>query len=218
MTRKPPRKTILITAGPTIEPLDPVRFLSNHSTGRMGFELARQAKRKRYKVILISGPTALVPPKGIRFVRIKDARQMKKEVLRFFKRADCVIMTAAVSDFRPAAVSKQKIKKASKDTVYLKLKRNPDILAALGRKKGRRILVGFSLETNNPIENAREKLKSKNLDIIVINQAAKGLDPFGRGAKDVAIVDKNGKMSVLKGRSKRSIARLIIENIEDYRM
>jgi len=210
----PSEKTILITAGPTVEPLDPVRFLSNYSTGEMGFELARAAKKRNYRVVLISGPTPLAPPAGVRFIRVKRALDMKREVFKAFRNADCVVMAAAVSDFRPVLASKRKIKKSSRKIVYLKLKRNPDILAAMGRKKGDHLLVGFSLETDKPIEHAKKKLKSKNLDMIVVSKAGKGLDPFGPGAKDVVIIDRSGKIKPVKGASKNRIARLVLDHIE----
>jgi phosphopantothenoylcysteine decarboxylase/phosphopantothenate--cysteine ligase len=212
-----PKKTILITAGPTIELIDPIRYLSNYSTGRMGFELAKAAKKRNYRVILISGPTPLTIPKGVRFISIKTALDMKKEVFKFFKHADCVIMAAAVSDFRPASFSVKKIKKLSKKTFSLKLKRNPDILASLGKKKDGRILVGYSLETARPIENAKKKLKLKNLDIIVVNRIGKKLNPFGLGAKDIAIIDRKGNIQKLSGVPKTKIASYLLDKIESIK-
>lgn len=209
-----PKKTILITAGPTIEFIDPIRYLSNYSTGRMGFELAKVAKKRNYKVILISGPTPLPIPKGVRFISIKTALDMRKEVFKFFKYTDCVVMAAAVSDFRPASFSEKKIKKLSKKTFSLKLKRNPDILASLGKKKDGRILVGYSLEAERPIENAKKKLKLKNLDIIVVNRIGKRLNPFGLGAKDIAIIDRKGNIQKLSGVSKAKIASYLLDRIE----
>lgn len=210
------KKTILITAGPTIEPIDPVRYLSNYSTARMGFELARAAKKRNYRVILISGPTALTPPKGVRYILIKTALEMRRETFKFFKRADGVVMTAAVSDFRPAAVRKSKIKKLSRQTLSLKLKRNPDILAGLARIKGKRVLIGCSLETERPVENARKKLKSKRLDMIVVNKIGNKSNPFGPGAKDIAIIDRKGSIKTLRGASKAKIARLLLNRMEEY--
>lgn len=212
-----PKKTILITAGPTIEPIDPIRYLSNYSTGIMGFELARAAKRRNYEVILISGPTSLTAPTGVRFVPIKTALDMRKEVLKFFKYADCVVMAAAVSDFRPALTAKRKIKKLSTKTFSLKLKRNPDILAELGKRKDKRILVGYSLETGRPLKNAMGKLISKNLDIIVVNKMGKGSNPFGLGAKEIAIIDSKGDIRPLKSASKAKIASFLLDRIENYR-
>ena len=214
---KPSKKTILITAGPTIEPIDPIRYLSNYSTGRMGFELAGAAKKRNYKVILISGPTLLTVPDGVRFISIKTALDMKREVFRFFKRADCVVMTAAISDFRPVSVSKKKIKKISKKRFSLELKRNPDILSELARVKNRQILVGYSLETDRPIRNAKSKLKSKTLDMIVANNLGKKTNPFGPGAKDIAIIDRTGRIKRLEKASKAKIASLLLDMIEGYK-
>jgi len=213
MPKKRHSKNILITAGPTIEPLDPVRFLSNHSTGEMGFELARAAKRKNHHVILISGPTRLTSPRGIRFVRVNRALEMQRAVFRFFGRADCVIMAAAVADFRPASVSNTKIKKKG-GSLSVRLKRNPDILSALGEKKGKRVLIGFSLDTKGLLDSAKNKLKSKNLDIIVANKAGNDLDPFGSGSKDVFIIHKNGRVKAIKKASKRKIAGVILRLAE----
>ncbi len=214
MPEPSPRKTILITAGPTIEPIDPIRYLSNYSTGRMGYELAKAAKGKGHKVILISGPTGLSAPKGVRFIPVKTAVDMKRATFRFFKGADCAVMTAAVSDFRPVSFCKSKIKKVSKKALSLKLKRNPDILSGLARIKGKRILVGYSLETDRPIENAKKKLSSKKLDIIVVNRTGKGSDPFGPGAKDIAIIDRKGRINKLKGASKARIAYILLDKLQ----
>jgi len=207
-------KRFLITAGPTIEPIDPVRYISNYSTGSMGYELAKAAKRKGHRVILVSGPSPLNPPEGVRFIPVVTALDMKREVFRFFKSADCLIMAAAVSDFRPAVFSKKKLKKHRSRNRQLELKRNPDILAGLGRRKGGRILVGYSLETENPLKNAGKKLRSKNLDFIAVNKASKGSNPFGRGEKDVSIIERRGGITRIKKASKQKIARLFIDLIE----
>ena len=214
MPEPSPRKTILITAGPTIEPIDPIRYLSNYSTGRMGYELAKAAERKGHKVILISGPTGLLVPKGVRFIPVKTAVDMKRAVFRFFKGADCAVMAAAVSDFRPVSFRKSKIKKLSKKALSLKLKRNPDILSRLAKIKGKRILVGYSLETDRPIENAKKKLRSKKLDIIVVNKVGKGRDPCGPGAKDIAIIDREGRIKKLRGASKARIAHILLDKLQ----
>lgn len=214
MPEPSPRKTILITAGPTIEPIDPIRYLSNYSTGRMGYELAKAAERKGHKVILISGPAAFSAPRGVRFIPVKTAVDMKRAVFKFFKHADCAVMAAAVSDFRPASFRKSKIKKLSKETFSLRLKRNPDILSGLAKIKGKRILVGYSLETDRPIENAKKKLSLKKLDIIVVNKVGKGRDPFGSGAKDIAIISREGCTKKLRGASKNRIAHILLDKLE----
>ncbi len=214
MTKPSRKKTILITAGPTVEPIDPVRYLSNYSTGRMGYELAEAAKKRDHRVILISGPTSLKAPKGVQFVPVKTALDMRREAFKFLRGADCVIMAAAVSDFRPASFRKSKIKKFSKETLSLKLKRNPDILSELARIKGRRILAGYSLETDKPIKNAEKKAKSKSLDLIVVNRAGKKFHPFGPGAKNIAIIDRKGGIKRLKSASKARIANILLDKLE----
>lgn len=211
---KPSKKTILITAGPTKEPLDPVRYLSNYSTGEMGYEVAKAAKNEGHRVILVSGPTLLKPPKGVRFIPVKTAVEMKKAVFKFFKGADCAIMAAAVSDFRPASFSEKKIKKTSKKTLSLRLKRNPDILSALASVKGRRILVGYSLETDNPLKNAKKKLEAKNLDLIVVNKAGGGCNPFGPGTKEIAIISRKGDIKRARGASKAKIAHILLDKLK----
>lgn len=169
--KKLKRKTVLITAGPTREYIDPVRFISNASSGKMGYALAEEARKLGARVILVSGPTDLKPPKGIRFIPVISAFQMKKQVDKVFPKADYVISTAAVSDYRPAKKSKKKIKKTSK-YLNLKLIQNPDILESLGRKKTKQKLIGFALETGNIIKEARKKLKQKNLDLIIANSVS----------------------------------------------
>ena len=217
MSKLPKKKTILITAGPTIEPLDPVRYISNYSTGMMCFELARAARDRGHEVILISGPAALARPKGVRFIPVKSALDMKREVFRFFRRADWAVMTAAISDFRPASFRKSKMKKFKRASFSLKLKRNPDILSELAKLKGERILVGYSLETESLLNNAKKKLKAKGLDIVVANKSGKDLTPFGSGKKDIAIIDNRGGIRRLRGASKSKIAQALINKIEEYK-
>ena len=159
---------ILITAGPTREYIDSIRFLSNASTGKMGFECAKAAVRIGHKVTLISGPTNLPDPKGAKTVRVVSALDMLREVKKVYPKTDAVIATAAVSDYRPAKRVRGKRKKGEK-TVSLELALNPDILKTLGKKKGKRTLVGFALEVQNARENALKKYREKNLDWIVLN-------------------------------------------------
>jgi len=160
-------KRVLITCGATREYLDPVRFISNESSGEMGFALARVAKRMGAKVKVIAGFTTAKEPPEIDIIRVRTTEEMRKEVFKLFPWADIVIMNAAVSDFRPKAFSREKIKK--KEELILELERNPDILEELGRIKGNKYLVGFALESENILEYAREKLKRKNLDMVVAN-------------------------------------------------
>ena len=206
---------ILITAGPTIEPIDPVRFISNRSTGVMGFAIAEAAGKRGHKVILISGPTRLAPPRGVKFFPVETARQMQEQVLKNFPKAGVVIMAAAVSDYRPAVVAAQKIKKGP-PAINLKLVKNPDILEALARQKKDKIVVGFSLETENLYKGTLAKLKKKNLDLIVANQLTKRQDIFGNKKMNVLILDKKGNKKQLWNVEKTKVAKEIILRVENY--
>ena len=161
-------KKIVVTAGPTREYLDPVRFISNRSSGKMGFAVAEAACRRGAEVILISGPTAVPPPIGIACHYVDSAMEMREALLKVFNQADIVIMTAAVADYRAQTVSPDKIKKKS-DQLTVELVKNPDIAQELGRRKTHQILVGFAAETSNLLNHARQKLVDKNLDLIVAN-------------------------------------------------
>ncbi|MCJ7508438.1 MAG: bifunctional phosphopantothenoylcysteine decarboxylase/phosphopantothenate--cysteine ligase CoaBC [candidate division Zixibacteria bacterium] len=161
-------KRILITAGPTQEPIDKVRFLSNRSSGKMGYALALEAKKRGAKAILISGPTGIDKPQGIDFYQVKTAQEMHSQVKFHLKKADVLIMAAAVSDFVPKIVQSQKIKREEKK-ISLELEPTADILKEIGKNKKDKLLVGFALETENEVENAKRKLKEKNLDLIVVN-------------------------------------------------
>ena len=211
MKSKPNRA--LVTAGPTRERIDPVRFISNFSTGRMGYEIARAAKKKGYKVTLVSGPTNLVPPKGVDFVPVEDARQMSKEVSSRLKKTDCLFMTSAVSDWRPALRHTMKIKRAGK-VKSLRLVKNPDILYNAGRQKGERVLVGFALESQDLEKSARKKLKKKKLDIIAANKISKSGVPFGNGLTDVLVVTRTNKNKWLKRVTKKTVANYLINTAE----
>ena len=169
-------KRLLVTAGPTREMLDPVRFLSNVSTGEMGYQIAKAAKQKKYQVTLISGPTALPQPKGVRFVSVVSTKDMERAVKRYFPKSDALIMTAAVCDYTPAKPSKQKIKRIQKKTVLFK--RTNDILKSISSGKGKRIVMGFCLETEDLEKNAIRKLREKDLDYIAANAYNKSQNPF----------------------------------------
>jgi len=211
---KKSRFSILITAGPTREHLDPIRFLSNPSTGKMGFELARAAIKKKHKVVLVSGPTYLSPPAGIKFVPIVSGLEMKKAVEKYFPRCDCLIMAAAVSDYCPKRVFHKKIKKTSL-LQTVELKPVSDILLAAGKQKGGRILVGFALETENLLKNALKKLKTKNLDIIVANRLSPKTSPFGDKPTSVIILDKEGRGERFNGLTKREIAQILLNKLTE---
>lgn len=209
---KPSR--ILITAGPTIEPIDPIRFISNRSTGYMGYEIARVAKRRGYRVTLISGPTQLKVPEGIKIVFIETARQLKRRVLKELNKADILIMASAVSDYKPALFAKNKVK--SKKGYNLKLVRNPDILSAVARKKNKgTVVVGFSLETRSLIKNSLLKLRNKKLDLIVANGLSSRNRPFGRGPGTAYVLDKHGVRKSLRNEPKGRIARAILDTIRE---
>ncbi|MEA3560441.1 MAG: phosphopantothenoylcysteine decarboxylase [Candidatus Omnitrophota bacterium] len=207
-----PPKVVLITSGPTWEFIDPVRFISNPSTGRIGYELAREAVSRNFRVILISGPTRLIPPKNVRFISVVTTLEMRKTVGRFFKQADCLIMAAAVSDYRAANPRTQKIK--IKQPMSLKLVRNPDILQKMSKNKGKRILVGFALETRDLVKNARLKLDKKGLDFIVANKTDIRQMPFGNNKISCVIIDKFGNEKKLKNISKRKLAGVIFDKID----
>lgn len=214
MSRPPSLKKlrILITAGPTRERIDPVRFISNYSTGTFGYEIARQARRLGHAVTLISGPTGLKAPSGVKFARVESAAEMRRAVLRHFRSSDCLIMAAAVSDWRPAAVAAGKIKKGAA-VKSLRLMTSPDILKELGRKKGPRVLVGFALETEGLESNALKKLEDKNLDIIVANKLTSKKTVFGNKKTDIVIIDRLGNTTRLYGKSKGESAKIILDKV-----
>jgi phosphopantothenoylcysteine decarboxylase/phosphopantothenate--cysteine ligase len=211
----PRLRKILITAGPTREMLDPVRFLSNLSTGEMGYALAKVAVSKGYRVSLVSGPTDLRPPKGVKFYPVISALQMKKICAELFPRHDGLIMTAAVCDFMPAAAGRHKIPSAKGLT--LRLKRTPDILAALAKRKGRRVVIGFCLETRDLIRRAAVKLVRKKLDGMVANFYGSGRIPFGKRRVEVHLIDASGKVRKITDRSKIQVSKALLGWMESLR-
>ena len=208
----PRLKKILITAGPTREMLDPVRFLSNLSTGEMGYALAKVAVSEGYQVSLVSGPTDLKPPPGAKFYAVTSALQMKKVCAELFPRHDALIMTAAVCDFMPVGVGRHKIPSA--EGMTLKLKRTPDILESLAKRKGRRVVIGFCLETRDLIRRAKEKLIRKRLDGIVANFFGAGHIPFGKRRVEVHLVDEAGKVRRIANWSKGQVAKTLLHWME----
>ncbi|MBE0447161.1 MAG: bifunctional phosphopantothenoylcysteine decarboxylase/phosphopantothenate--cysteine ligase CoaBC [Actinobacteria bacterium] len=203
-------KTILVTAGGTHEPIDPVRFIGNRSSGKMGYAIAEAAEARGGDVVLISGPTCLRPPYGIKVVNVETARQMKQAVLDYLPQADAVIMAAAIADFRPSEESVEKIKK-EKMPKSLGLGLNPDILQMVSEKEGRRIVVGFAAESENIIESAVEKLKKKNLDLIVANNIGKPGVGFGSDLNLAILIDRSGPMGDLKTYRKSDLAGRIMD-------
>jgi phosphopantothenoylcysteine decarboxylase/phosphopantothenate--cysteine ligase len=208
-------KKFLITAGPTREPLDPVRFLSNRSSGKMGYELAAEALRRGAEVILVSGPASLEPPAGAELRKVETAEEMAGEVKRSFSRVDILVMAAAVSDFRFASVSPQKIKK-QRAGQKLELVQTEDILTALKELRGRerKIVVGFAAETENVAANALKKLKEKKLDLVVANDVSQDGIGFDSDFNQVTLIDKQGGVFESEKLSKREISRLILDKIE----
>jgi phosphopantothenoylcysteine decarboxylase/phosphopantothenate--cysteine ligase len=196
---------ILVTAGPTREYIDAVRFLSNASSGKMGFACAAAAARAGHEVTLVTGPVALPDPKGVRTVRVVSADDMYRAVMKAYPRTDAAIMTAAVGDYRPAERVAGKLKKKS-ETLTLRLVRTRDILKEMGRKKGKRILVGFALEVQDAIHQALVKYKKKNLDYVVLNTPR----TFAADRMDCQVYREGGVVKRFKGATKEAVARWIV--------
>ena len=215
-------RKILITAGPTREPIDPVRFISNYSTGTLGYTLAALARRRGYQVVLISGPTELPCPKGVRRISVETAAQMQAEVAKAFPKADALIMSAAVADFRPLRVANQKIKRSgaagSLRLWQLELVENPDIVAeAASRRRPTQAVVAFALETQELLANARRKLKTKDLDAIVATRyfpKRQGCGPFGKEPVEGAILDRKGRIATFRSLPKDHLAARILGTVE----
>lgn len=209
-------KRVLVSAGPTWEPFDPVRYISNPSSGKMGYALAASAARRSGQVHLVSGPSALSGPASVHLHRVTTALEMHEVIERLAPQMDVIIMAAAVSDYRPTCVAPQKIKKTPGD-LTVQLTRNPDILALLGRSASRprgQILVGFAAETENLLENARYKLTEKQLDVIVANSLTQTDSGFGTDTNQVKIIDRSGTVSELPCLSKEQVADRIWDHIE----
>jgi phosphopantothenoylcysteine decarboxylase/phosphopantothenate--cysteine ligase len=205
-------KSILVTAGRTEEPLDPIRYLSNRSSGKMGYAIAQEAYERGAKVTLISGPSNLPIPSGVNFVQVKTAKEMLDAVKSTFTKVDALIMSAAVSDFSPTLISKEKIKKGRKEIV-LKLKPTVDILKEMGKQKKEKVLVGFSLETEDEIKNAKKKLAEKNLDLIVVNNPNVPGAGFEVDTNQVTLIDKREKIEKLPLLSKKEVAGKILDKV-----
>lgn len=205
-------ETILITAGPTQEPIDPVRYLSNRSSGKMGYALAQAAIDRGASVILVSGPVNLNPPPGAEVIHVRTAAEMRHAVFANLEPATVVIKCAAVADFRPSTESKQKIKKTSA-RLSLELDPTPDILAELGRKRGDRLLIGFAAETENLEREARRKLETKNCDMVVANLVGESGTGFESDTNEVALALRTGEFIPLPRASKREIADEILSRI-----
>jgi phosphopantothenoylcysteine decarboxylase/phosphopantothenate--cysteine ligase len=202
-------RTVLVTAGPTQEPLDTVRFISNPSSGKMGYALAEAARQRGAEVILVSGPSSLPSPAGVACLRVRTALEMREAVLDAYEKADVVIKAAAVSDYRPKQALPYKVKKSS-EVQTIELVRNPDILAELGQRKGQRVLVGFAAETEDLLANAQKKVMAKNLDLIVVNDVGKEEIGFRSDDNKVLIVYADGRIEDLPKMSKGRLAHEIL--------
>ncbi len=202
------RRRVLVTAGPTREHLDPVRYLTNESSGRMGFELAAAAARAGDRVTLVAGPVNLPTPRGVERIDVVSAREMLAATRQAFRRADVLFMCAAVADWRPLRKrsGKWRKEKEKKESASVELVRNPDILATLARRKGARLVVGFALETGQGEARARAKLRRKNADYVVLNDER----ALGAMRTSVTILGRDRSRRRLQGRTKRAVAEILV--------
>jgi len=210
-------ETVLVTAGPTEEPIDPVRFISNRSSGKMGYALAQAAAARGAQVVLVSGPVNLIEPYGVRVVRVRTAREMRQAVLQHLETATIIVKAAAVADYHVARVPEHKIKKTAM-RLSLELEPTPDILAEVGQKKGDRLLIGFAAETENLVAEARRKLESKNCDMIVANLVGPEETGFGADDNEVTLVMRTGEVVRLPRASKLEVAGLVIDHAVKLRL
>ncbi len=208
-------KKVLVTAGPTHEPIDPVRYVGNRSSGKMGFAVAHAAALRGAEVTLVSGPVSLKTPRNTRRIDVQTAVEMQKVVEREFPAVDLLVMSAAVADYSPVEPASNKIKKESRSDkrVTMELKENPDILKSLGESKRHQILVGFALETDDGIENAKRKLAAKHLDAIVLNDPTEDGAGFGVDTNVVTVITPDGRMEKLPKLSKFDVANEILNRV-----
>ncbi len=206
-------KKILITAGPTVEDIDPVRFISNNSSGKMGYALAKMAIRRGAEVLLISGQSCLEPPHKAKLIKIRSAQEMFDAVMDNFSNYDIIIKTAAVADFKPKKFSKNKIKKL-KDELILELDKNEDILKQLGKYKGDRLLVGFAAETEKFLENALQKLKEKNVDLMIVNDISNRKIAFQSDYNECNMIFKDGSIRHIPFMDKDTVSDDILDAIK----
>ncbi|MFA5094873.1 MAG: phosphopantothenoylcysteine decarboxylase [Candidatus Omnitrophota bacterium] len=204
---------ILVTAGPTREFLDPIRYISNSSTGYFGYRIAAEAVRRGHEVALVSGPVTIAPPAGAEFIPVVSALEMEKAVKKLFFKADCLIMTAAVADYRPERFSRTKIKKRGK-TLNVKMRLNPDILSWAGRNKGKRKVIGFALETESTVKNALAKLKAKKADLMFAIGMKGGAGPFGDRKICIKCLKNAGRPENVFS-TKDEIARFVLDKAEN---
>jgi len=207
---------VLVTAGPTREPLDPVRYLTNRSSGRMGYAIAAQAVRRGAAVTLVTGPTHLVPPAGVRVIPVQTALEMRDAVLHAADTATVVIKAAAVADYRPSRLASEKIS-SKQNGLQLELQPTPDILRELGARKGERFLVGFAAETHDLRDHAQAKLIKKGVDLIVANDVSRSDIGFDAADNEVVLLDRWGGVVALPRRSKVEVADLILDRVQELR-
>ena len=206
-------KKVLISAGPTVEELDPVRYISNHSSGKMGFSLAKTASDMGADVILVSGPTnQTISSDNVTIFNVKTGEEMYNAIMQQFHDSDIVIMSAAVSDYKPKQFSKKKIKKHNKE-IFIKLEKNIDILNELGKIKSKQVLVGFSLENNLEVENAKQKLVKKNLDLIVLNSLNDEGAGFGFDTNKISVINRPEKITTYGLKPKTEVAKDIFQHV-----
>jgi phosphopantothenoylcysteine decarboxylase/phosphopantothenate--cysteine ligase len=210
-------ETVLITAGPTQEPLDPVRYISNRSSGKMGYALAEAAKARGARVILVSGPVHLSPPAGVEVVRVQTALEMRDAVLNRLPESTIIIKSAAVADYHVANVPQQKVKKTAAK-VSIDLDPTPDILAECGRRKEDRILIGFAAETQNMVEEAKRKMTTKNCDMVVGNLVSQEGIGFESDSNEVTLVTRAGDIVKIQKAPKREIADRIFDQLPKLRL
>jgi phosphopantothenoylcysteine decarboxylase / phosphopantothenate---cysteine ligase len=208
---------VLLTAGPTQEPLDPVRYITNRSSGKMGYALAEAAAARGAHVVLVSGPVHLAPPRGVEVIQVHTAAEMREKVMENLAPASIVIKAAAVADFHLSKVPDQKVKKTAA-RISLEMDPTPDILAELGRKKGDRLLIGFAAETQNLVQEARRKLESKNCDMVVANLVSGADSGFESDQNEVTLVTRTGETIPLPRASKREIADRILDQLLRLRL
>ncbi|WP_158962726.1 bifunctional phosphopantothenoylcysteine decarboxylase/phosphopantothenate--cysteine ligase CoaBC [Myroides fluvii] len=206
-------KKILITAGPTYEPIDPVRFIGNHSSGKMGYDIAKAAAKQGATVVLVSGPTnQKMEDSRVQVISVMSALEMYEVCHRYFDEVDAVVAAAAVADYRPKDVATQKIKKNA-EAFTITLDKNPDILASLGAIKKQQYLIGFALETENEVEHAKQKITKKNLDLIVLNSLNDSGAGFGKPTNKVTFIDRDFTIQPMELKSKEAVAQDIVNKI-----
>ncbi len=207
--------TVMVTAAGTREPIDPVRYIGNRSSGKMGYAIAKAASDRGAKVILISGPSMLKPPSAVKFISVESTQEMMDAVLKHYNEADVVIKAAAVADYRSSIVETQKIKKHGDDSLTLTLDKNPDILKILGEQKTKQFLVGFAAETQNLLDNAKEKIQKKNLDMIVANDITVQGAGFNADTNIVKLIFPDGKVTSVEKMRKSDLAEVILDVVRE---